>query len=134
MSLYVKNGKPKYCYNFFGLQRYYVEGTKAIPAGTHQVRAEFAYDGGGVGKGGTVSLYIDGEMVGRGRIERTEALLFSADETLDVGNEFGSPVTADYSTRKFTGEVVWVQIDLGDDDHNHMLLPEDRLQFAMAVQ
>ena len=64
-SLYVKGGKPKYCYNFFGLERYYVEGTKKIPPGKHQVRMEFAYDGGGVGKGGPATLYIDGVAVGQ---------------------------------------------------------------------
>ena len=66
---------------------------------------EFAYDGGGLGKGGTVTLYIDGDAVGEGRVEQTEAFLFSADETCDVGNEFGSPVTTDYGARNnaFTG-------------------------------
>jgi hypothetical protein len=54
-SLYVKDGKPKYCYNLFGLDRYYVEGTEAIPPGTHQVRMEFACDRGGLGKGGTAT-------------------------------------------------------------------------------
>ena len=58
---------------------------------------EFTYDGGGVGKGGTATLYIDGNAVGDGHIEQTEAFLFSADETCDVGDEFGSPVTHDYS-------------------------------------
>src|SRR5882757_6928260 len=50
-SLYAKSGKPKYCYNFFGLQRTYVEGTTDIPSGKHQIRMEFAYDGGGIAKG-----------------------------------------------------------------------------------
>ena len=135
-SLYVKGGKPVYCYNFFGLERYYIEGTEPIPAGTHQVRMEFAYDGGGLGKGGTASLYIDGAPVGDGRIDQTEALFFSADETCDVGNEFGSPVTTDYATKKFTGEVNWVELDLGlaDDDHNHLITPEERVRVAMAIQ
>ena len=134
LSLYVKGGKPKYCYNFFGLERYYVEGTEPIPSGTHQVRAEFAYDGCGLGKGGTTTLYIDGEPVGEGRIEQTEAFLFSADETCDVGNEFGSPVTTDYSARKFNGTVQWVEIELGLDDHSHLIKPEDRVNLAMAIQ
>ena len=134
LSLYAKGGKPKYCYNFFGLERYYVEGTTAIPSGTHQVRMEFAYDGGGLGKGGTATLYIDGEAAGEGRIEQTEAFLFSADETLDVGNEYGSPVTTDYGQRKFNGKVNWVEIDVGLDDHNHLIKPEDRLNLAMAIQ
>ena len=133
-TLYAKGGKPKYCYNFFGLERYYVEGQSKIPPGKHQVRMEFAYDGGGVGKGGTVTLYIDGNAVGDGRLEQIEALYFSADETCDVGNEYGSPVTTDYGQRKFSGDVNWVEIDLGLDDHNHMIKPEDRVNLAMAFQ
>jgi hypothetical protein len=133
-SLYAKKGKPKYAYNFFGLEQFYVEATEKVPPGKHQVRMEFAYDGGGVGKGGTVTLYIDGNPVGDGRVERTEAFLFSADETCDVGNEYGSPVTTDYTQRRFSGDVEWVEIDLGLDDHNHMIKPEDRLNLAMGIQ
>jgi hypothetical protein len=133
-SLYAKGGKPKFCYNFFGLEQYYVEGNSKIPSGKHQVRMEFAYDGRGLGKGGTVTLYIDGNAVGDGHIEQTESFYFSADETLDLGNEFGSPVTKDYGQRGFTGEVSWVEIDLGLDDHNYMIKPEDRVNLAMAFQ
>jgi arylsulfatase len=135
-SLYAKDGKPKYCYNFYGLNRYYVEGNSRIPAGTHQVRMEFAYDGGGLGKGGSVTLYVDGKSVGTGRIEQTEPLVFSADETCDVGTETGSPVTSDYKTRKFNGEVNWVEIDVDKaaEDHDHLIKPEERLAIAMAIQ
>ncbi|MDA0183428.1 sulfatase-like hydrolase/transferase [Solirubrobacter phytolaccae] len=133
-SLYLKDGKPKYTYNFFGLDEYSVAASEAVPPGDHQVRMEFTYDGGGVGKGGEATLYIDGNAVGSGHIERTEAFLFSADETCDVGNEFGSPVTTDYSQREFSGEVEWVEIDLGLDDHNHLIRPEDRVNLAMALQ
>jgi len=133
-TLYLKDGRPKYAYNFFGLSEYSVAGTEAVPPGDHQVRMEFTYDGGGVGKGGEATLYIDGNAVGSGHIERTEAFLFSADETCDVGNEFGSPVTTDYSQREFSGEVEWVEIDLGLDDHNHLIRPEDRVNLAMALQ
>src|SRR5262245_37456886 len=133
-SLYVKDGKPTYCYNFFGLERYYVRGTQDVPPGDHQVRMEFAYDGGGVGKGGTATLFIDGVAVGDGRIDQTEAFLFSADETCDVGDEFGSPVTTDYSTKKFTGDVTWVELELGLDDHNHLIDPQDRIRLAMGIQ
>ena len=80
------------------------------------------------------TLYINGEAVGEGRIEQTEAFFFSADETLDVGNEFGSPVTTDYGARRFSGEVNWVEIEVGLDDHNHMIAPEDRVKLAMAIQ
>jgi hypothetical protein len=134
LSLYVKGGKLKFCYNFFGMDRYYVEGTSKLPVGDHQVRMEFAYDGGGLGKGGTVTFYIDGVEAGSGHIERTEAFLFSADETMDVGNEYGSPVTTDYSRRDFTGEVAWVEIDMGNDNHSHLIRPEDRVNLAMGLQ
>ena len=137
-SLYAKNGKLKYCYNFFGLDRYVTESTGEVPAGTHQVRMEFDYDGGGVSKGGKVTLYIDGEPVGEGRVERTEPFLFSTDETLDVGYEAGSPVTPDYPERgtKFSGKVSWVEIDIDEaaEDLDHLISPEDRYRVAMATQ
>jgi arylsulfatase len=133
-SFYAKDGKLKYAYNFFGLERYYAEGTEKVPPGNHQVRMEFTYDGGGVGKGGTATLYIDGVACGEGRIEQTEAFLFSADETCDVGNEFGSPVTTDYGQKKFSGQVEWVELELGLDDHNHLITPEDRVSVAMGIQ
>jgi arylsulfatase A-like enzyme len=137
-SLYAKDGKPKYCYNLLGVQRFYVEGDRAIPAGQHQVRMEFGYDGGGLGKGGDVRLFLDGEKVGEGRVGATAAMVFSADDTCDVGVEGGSVVSEDYGPRgnEFTGEVSWVQIDLDDDaaDADHLITPEERLHIAMARQ
>jgi arylsulfatase A-like enzyme len=135
-SLYCKAGKLKHCYSFFGVDYYYAESRNTIPEGKHQVRMEFAYDGGGLAKGGNVTLFIDGKNVGDGRVEQTEPMLFSADETCDVGREYGSLVTRDYSTLKFSGEVNWVEIDLGEDARkvDHMLRPEDRLKIAMALQ
>ena len=133
-SLYTKDGKPKYCYNFYGLERYYIEATQAIPSGTHQVRMEFAYDGDGIGKGGTVTLYLDGQPVGDGRVEQTEPFAFSADETCDVGNEYGSPVTTDYGQTKFNGKVHWVELQTGLDDHSHLIKPEAHAHLALAIQ
>jgi arylsulfatase len=137
-SLYVKHGKPAYCYNLFGLQRFKVYGGEAIPAGEHQVRVEFAYDGGGLANGGAVTLYLDGEQVGEGRVEATEPMIFSADETTDVGSDTATPVSDDYASRDsaFTGRVRWVQIDLGDDAANadHLISPEERFRVAMARQ
>ena len=98
---------------------------------------EFKYDGGGLAKGGTVTLYVDGGKVGEGRVDMTEPMVFSADETCDVGDEFGSPVTYDYPTpKKFSGEVSWVEIDLGEDavKLDHLITPEQRLQLAMGTQ
>jgi arylsulfatase A-like enzyme len=135
-SLYAKGGKLKHVYNFFGLNEYLAESRTAIPDGRHQVRMEFAYDGGGVAKGGKVTLYIDGKAVGDGRVDKTEPGLFSADETCDVGTEHGSPVTTDYGTREFNGTVNWVELDLGDvpAGSQHMITPEQRMRVAMATQ
>src|SRR6185295_18925550 len=137
-SLYAKDGKPTYCYNLLGLQRFKVAGGAAIPSGTHQVRMEFAYDGGGLAKGGTVTLYVDGDEVGEGRVEGTVPMIFSGDETADVGSDTASPVSDDYGPgdNVFNGEVAWVQIDLGEDaeDADHLITPEERLSVAMARQ
>jgi arylsulfatase A-like enzyme len=136
MSLYAKNGKARFAYNFFGLQTFTIEASQPIPAGKHQVRMEFAYDGGGLAKGGNVSLYYDGKKVGEGRVERTVPMAFSADETTDLGRDTATPVSSDYtrSTSVFNGKVHWVQIDLGKDTHDHFITPEERLNVAMARQ
>jgi arylsulfatase len=136
-SLYATDdGRPAYCYNLFGLQRFKVYGEQPLPAGEHQIRAEFAYDGGGLGKGGIVTLYVDGNKAGDGRVEATVPMLFSADETTDVGSDTATPVSDDYNpkTSAFTGRVRWVQIDLELDDHDHLVSPEERLRIAMTRQ
>ena len=137
-AVYVKDGRPAYCYNLFGVQRFTVYGDRTIPAGTHQVRLEFAYDGGGLAKGGTATLYIDGDPVGTGRVEATIPLIFSTDETTDVGSDSASPVSNDYGPKdsRFTGRVGWIQIDLGEDaqDADHLIGPEERYRIAMVRQ
>jgi arylsulfatase len=137
-TLYAKDGKPAYCYNLFGLQRFKISGDTPIPSGEHQVRMEFAYDGGGLAKGGNVTLYLDCNKVGEGRVNATVPLAFSADETTDLGNDSGTPVTDDFGPRDnaFNGKVKWVQIDLGADaeDADHLITPEERLRVAMARQ
>jgi arylsulfatase A-like enzyme len=137
-SLYLQEGRPKYCYSFFGVTRFTVEADAPVPAGEHQVRMEFAYDGGGLAKGGTVTIYVDGQSVAEGRVEHTQPLIFSADETADVGNETGTTVSDDYDAEssRFTGNINWVQIDLGADaeDADHLISPEERLKIAMARQ
>jgi hypothetical protein len=136
-TLYMKDGKPRYCYNLLGIERFYVEGDREVPAGTHQIRMEFAYDGGGLGKGGTVSLFVDGQQIGDGKIAATAPMIFSADDTCDVGKEGGALVADDYPVpNDFTGEVIWVEIDVAEaaEDSDHMIDPEERLRIAMARQ
>ena len=137
-SLYAKGGKAKFLYNVLGIKSFGVEATKPIPAGKTQVRMEFAYDGGGMGKGGTVTLYCDGKEVGKGRVEQTQGFIFSADETTDLGYESGTTVSPDYTVHssKFNGKINWVQIDLGKDaqDADHFIDHEERLRVLMARQ
>jgi arylsulfatase len=137
-SLYAKGGKLKYCYNWSGLQHFYVEATTPIPVGEHQVRMEFAYAGGGLGKGGKVTLYTDGQKVGEGKIAATLAMIFSADDGLDVGEDTGAPVSEDYGSRgnAFNGRVKGVQLAIAEaaEDSDHLIKPEDAIHMAMARQ
>jgi arylsulfatase len=137
-SLYAKDGKPKYCYNTLGLMSCTVEGDRALTPGDHQVRMEFAYDGGGLAKGGTVTLYVDGDKVGEGRVEGTVPMAFSMDETTDVGRDTGTGVSPDYTTgdNSFTGRIHWIQIDIDDkaEDFDHLITAEERFRIAMARQ
>jgi arylsulfatase len=112
-SLYVKDGKPAYTYNFLGLQRYTVVSNQALPAGKSIIRFEFAYDGGGLGKGGTGTIFVNDKSVASGRIDRTQCCAFSADEGADVGADEGTPVTEVYKVPfKFTGKIGGVTIEL----------------------
>ena len=137
-SLYAKDGRAKFHYNVLGIKAYDIEAIEPIPAGTTQVRMEFAYDGGGMGKGGDVTLYYDGKDVGKGRVDQTQGFIFSADETTDVGYESGTTVSPDYTahTSRFSGKIDWVRIDLGEDakDADHYVEPDERFRIAMARQ
>jgi arylsulfatase A-like enzyme len=136
--LYAKDGRPVYCYNLAGLSRTKIEGDAAIPAGEHQVRMEFTYDGGGLAKGGDVALFVDGEKSGEGRLEATIPMIFSGDETADVGCDSATPVSDDYASHggAFNGEIAWVQIDVDDAAENvdHLITAEERLRIAMIRQ
>ena len=114
--LFLRSGVPAHCYNYLGFERVYARATRLLTPGKHTVRYEFKYDGGGVGKGGMGTLSVDAEQVGASRLSRTVPFLFSADGT-DIGIDNGSPVTEDYETPsgRFTGEISWVRIDIGND-------------------
>jgi hypothetical protein len=135
-ALYAKGGEAKFVYNVLGIQEFTTAAETPIANGSHQVRMEFAYDGGGLAKGGDVTLYYDGTAVGTGRVGATQPMVFSADETTDIGYESGTTVTPDYTAQnsRFTGKINWVQIDVGTDDHDHFIDPEERLRVAMARQ
>ena len=97
------------------MQRFTIAAKVALPAGKATLRYEFAYDGGGLAKGGTGSIFVDGNKVAEGRIERTQPMAFSGDEGADVGEDGETPVTEDYgipAPYKFTGKIDQVTIDL----------------------
>jgi arylsulfatase len=137
-SLYAKGGKLKYCYNWGGYKHFYVESEAPIPAGEHQVRMEFAYAGGGLGKGGKVTLYTDGLKVGEGEIGATLAIIFSADDGCDVGEDTGAPVSEDYGSHGngFNGQVRGVQLAIAGaaESVDHLINPEDAIRMALARQ
>jgi arylsulfatase len=113
-GLYVHDGVPAYDYNFLGIERFTVAAQEKLKPGKSTIRFEFAYDGGGLGKGGMGTLYIDGEKVGEGRIGRTQPTIFSADETADVGIDLATPVVEVIGAErqsKFTGRIPKVTVE-----------------------
>lgn len=137
-SLYAKDGKLKYCYNWGGFKHFFVESDEALPAGQHQVRMEFDYAGGGLGKGGKVTLFLDGKKAGEGDVEATLSMVFSADDGCDVGEDSGAPVSPDYGPlgNAFNGEVKGVQLSIADDPDNsdHMVNPQEAIRAALGRQ
>lgn len=134
--VFVEQGKLGFHYNFCGLERTTVSAQAAMAAGTHKISMAFAYDGGGVGKGGVATLSVDGGPVGSGKAPRTHPLYFSFDEGMDVGVDTGMPVYEGYTTPRgaFSGTIKWARLDLGDDDHSHMADPHAHLEAAMKHQ
>ena len=118
-ALYMKDGKPAYDYNFLGLTHTTIASSKALPPGKATIKFDFAYDGGGMGKGGNGTLYVNGAKVAEGRIERTQAIIFSVDDTADVGIDLGTPVNESVGAEaksKFTGKIPKVTIEVRDAD------------------
>ena len=125
-GLYVLGGKPVFCYNLAGVERYCVTGTSTLTPGKHNIEMDFKYDGPGLGKGGTASLLVDGKPAGEGKIARTLAFRMSLDETLDCGADTGTPVSEDYRVPfRFTGKIDRVAVRIGDA----ALTPEEKREF-----
>jgi arylsulfatase len=116
-SLYMQGGKPAYGYNFLGLEQETIASTQAVPAGKAQIQFDFAYDGGGMGKGGTGTLRVNGKQVAQGRIEHTQPLIFSADETADVGVDLATAVVPSVGAEKksrFDGKIPKLVVEIRD--------------------
>jgi hypothetical protein len=134
-SLYLKDGKPAFAYNLFGMDWTHVRADTPVPAGEHQVRIEFTNDGGGIGKGGDITLFQDGQKLVTGRVERTEPIGFGYEYT-DVGRDAQSPVTDDYPAgdNTFTGAIKRIEMQAGTDSHDHLVDPGQIFRNAMAKQ
>jgi len=113
-SLYFKDGKPAYAYNWIGRERYTVAAPQPVSPGKATIRLDFAYDGGGRGKGGTATLSVNGQKVAEGRIAQTVANAFSGDEGADVGVDEATPVTDAYKEgdNRFTGKIHKVTVEV----------------------
>jgi arylsulfatase A-like enzyme len=135
-TFYTKDGKAKFVYNLLGIKVFTTEAAEPLSPGKRQVRAEFAYDGGGFAKGGTVSLFYDGRKVGEGRVDATQPFVFSPDDGLDIGCDTGTAVAPEYDakTSAFTGQINWVELKVGGDDHSHLVDPQQHINVLMARQ
>jgi hypothetical protein len=129
-------GAARFAYSLFGINVFVTDAENPLLPGEHQVRAEFAYEGEGFAKGGDVTLYHDGEQVGQGKVAATQPMIFSATEGLEIGRELGTPVFpgATIESTVFNGEIDWVELSIGKDDHTHLIDPEDHMQLLMSKQ
>jgi arylsulfatase len=115
LGLYLLQGRPVFHYNLVGVDRTTIAATNPLTPGKHIITLDFKYDGGGIGKGGLVTLAVDGKEVANGKLMRTIPFRVSADETLDIGEDTGTPVSEDYHVPfKFTGVIDKVVVDLGE--------------------
>jgi arylsulfatase len=115
-SLYLKKGIPSFTYNFVGLKQTTISANQPLQKGKSKITLIFDYDGDGIGKGGLYTLFVNDREVARGRVENTTPMLFSLDETADVGIDAATPVIEDYGSErgKFNGKVIRVTVDISD--------------------
>jgi arylsulfatase len=135
-SVYLTGGSLAFAYNILGIQTEYTRSDAPLAPGRHDLRMHFGYDGGGLGKGGSVTLFDGDTELVAGRVSRTLPFFFSMDETVDIGSDVASPVSADYGAtgNEFTGTIHKVVIDAGDDSHDHLVDPDHLMQIAMTRQ
>jgi arylsulfatase len=111
-TLYIKDGKPVFEYNYMAHERYKVASSETLSPGLVRIRVDFTYDGGGIGKGGTAILLVNDKTVGEGRIAKSVPGRFGP-ETFDVGMDNGSPVSEDYqSPFAYAGTIKQVEIHI----------------------
>ena len=112
-GLYLRDGKPTFVYNFLGVERPAFGAQEPLPKGKTKLVVDFAYDGGGMGKGGKITMAANGKKIAEGRLARTIPIQFSLGEGLDIGRDIGSPVDFTYELPfAFTGKIEKVTIEL----------------------
>jgi arylsulfatase len=111
LSLYMKDGKPSFTYNFLGLESSTIESTRPLPPGKHTLVCDFIYEGGGPGKGGTLTISANGEVIAKGRLNRTQPGIFSVDDLADIGADLGTPVTDYGGPSQFNGKIEKILIE-----------------------
>ena len=135
-GVYLLQGKPVFHYNLVGVHRYTVAGPDKLSPGKYTLLVDFKYDGPGLGKGGTVTLTVDGQKVAEGKLERTIPFRISADETLDIGEDAGTPVSEAYHVPfRFTGKLLRVAIKLGEEKltaEDQKAIDEIRAQIGLS--
>ena len=141
-ALLLQDSKPEFVYALSNQpqHKFRIASDQAISPGNHVVRVQFKYDGGGIGKGATATLFVDGQQVAQGQIPQTVSARFSLDETFDVGEDTGTPVVEDYADKMpypFTGTlkkfvVVLEPEKLTDEERQH--LREEEAKAYMSVQ
>ena len=140
-ALLVKDGKPEFVYALSNQpdHKYRIASDKALPAGNHVVRFKFDYEGGGLGKGATGTLFVDGKEVAKGKIPQTIGIRFSLDETFDIGEDTGTPVVEDYVDEmpfEYTGELKKVVVVLEPQkltEQQRKKLLEEEAKASMAI-
>ena len=135
-SVYLEDGHLCYVYNTLGIHQYETRADTRIAVGEHRVMFEFAYDGGGLGKGGDVTLSVDGAPVAQGRVEITHPMIWSAEETANIGRDAGTPVGSySISDSVLSGaDIHFVELAVGDDSADHEIDPMERFRLAMKIQ
>ena len=135
-GLMMEGSALRFAYNLLGVNVFVTDAEQPVAPGEHQLRVEFAYAGGGLAKGGDVTLYYDGQKAGEGKVLVTQPMIFSATEGVEIGRELGTTVLprSNPEATVFNGEIQWVELTIGDDDHSHMIAPEDFMQMIMARQ
>jgi arylsulfatase A-like enzyme len=135
-GLMMEKGALRFAYNLLGVNVFVIDADQPLAEGEHQIRAEFAYAGPGLAKGGAVTLYYDGEKAGEGKIALTQPMIFSATEGVDIGRELGTTVLPKSKPEAsvFNGKIKWVELSVGDDDQSHLVDPEEFIHMIMSRQ